>query len=207
MLIPVGEDVSVPVTVVVLGAEPEIWTASLRRLDIDRLRLRIDDGSIVPPPVGTRLIVNAGERTKLPGRLLEIADGELVVSRDAAHATDDRAAPRVRSRLSLRWRLTDLDRARTERWLEGGPDPGPFLVFQGGASLSMSGLRFPCRGPAPAPGSQLLLGLAIGGEERRALGAVRRLDTDGTEVSVAVEFLDLPEATFDALSQFTLDNL
>ncbi|MEQ1570145.1 MAG: PilZ domain-containing protein [Myxococcota bacterium] len=207
MLIPVGEDVAVPVTVVALGDEPEIWTAVVRRLEVDSMRIRITTPGAAPR-LGLRLIVNAGERTKLPGRVLSIEpDGELVASRDQAHATDDRAAPRVISRTELRWRETTRDRAEADPWLRGGDDPGGFTTFRGGASLSMSGVRFPCRGPLPAIDAQLLIALSLQGEEYRALGVVRRVDPEGADPAIGVEFLELPESTFDALSEFTLRNL
>ena len=207
MLIPVGEEVSVPVGVVVLRGEPEIWSAVLVRLDNDTLRLRVTSPPNATPQLGVRLIVHA-DRTKLPGRILAIEDQELVVSRDRAPATDDRAAPRVMSHLSVRWRVAGADaRTDAQSWLAGGPDPGPFVVFRGGASLSMSGMRFDAKSVAPPVGSELLLELSLGGEPWRALGAVRRVDEDGGSTAIGVEFLELPEGTFDALSEFTLKNL
>lgn len=202
MLIPVGEEVAVPVTVVVLGAEPEVWRGTLRRLDEGTVRLEVRDGDV---PVGARLVVTAGDRTKLSGRVLSRGDdGVLVVSRDGAHASDDRAAPRVAAMLELRWRAAGTD----EGWVRGGPDPGPFIRFRGPADLSLSGLRFDCEGAAPRLGQRLLLDLGLDAARRhRALGAVRRADPVGERTEVGIEFVDLPEATFDALSDYTLRNL
>jgi hypothetical protein len=207
MLIPVGEAVSVPVGVVVLRGEPEIWSAVLVRLDNDTLRLQITSPPNVRAEPGVRLIVHA-DRTKLPGRVLAIEGDELVVSRDRAPPTDDRAAPRVMSHLSLRWRVSNADRrSEAEAWLAGGPDPGPFVVFRGGASLSMSGMRFDAKSVAPGVGAELLVELQLGGEPWRARAAVRRVDEDNGATAIGVEFLELPESTFDALSEFTLRNL
>ncbi|MEZ4235527.1 MAG: hypothetical protein R3F59_05065 [Myxococcota bacterium] len=41
----------------------------------------------------------------------------------------------------------------------------------------------------------------------RALGAVRRIEAGHERILLGVEFVDLPESTFDALSDYTLRNL
>jgi hypothetical protein len=129
----------------------------------------------------------------------------LVVAREPAHPTDDRSAPRIEGVVDVRWRLADHDGAR---WLAGGPDPGPFVAFRGAADVSLSGIRFDCTGHAPDLGASVLVDLGLDGRNRhRALGTVRRVEPVGDRVLVAMEFLDLPETTFDALSDFTLRNL
>ncbi|MEQ1504466.1 MAG: PilZ domain-containing protein [Myxococcota bacterium] len=202
MLIPVGEAVALPVTVVVLGPEPEVWQGTLTRLDVDTLRIRVTDAGI---SVGTRIIVTAPDRTKLPGRVLAVDGGEWVVSRDGAHPTDDRSAPRIAAPITLRWRLADRG---APRWIRGGADPGAFVRFCGPADLSLSGVRFGWIGDPPTLGASILVELALDDlGAHRAIGAVRRVEPVGEELLVAVEFVDVPEATFDALSDFTLRNL
>ncbi|MEZ4242110.1 MAG: PilZ domain-containing protein [Myxococcota bacterium] len=204
MLIPVGEEVSVPVTVVVLGPEPEVVSARLCRLEEGELLVEMSR----PAPVGTRVIVTAGDRIKLPGRVLDEQDGRWVVSREGVRATDDRAAPRFATVLDLRWRVAEAD---GPRWIAGGTDPGPFVSFQGPADLSLSGLCFDCSGLVPQVGTQLLLALALAPDHperrHRALGAVRRIEAGHERILLGVEFVDLPESTFDALSDYTLRNL
>jgi hypothetical protein len=203
LLIPVGEEVSVPVTIVVLGPEPEVVSGLLRRLDVDTLHLEVGGRAA---PLGTRLIVTAGDRVKLPGRVLGSAVDRWVVSREGARPSDDRAAPRFATMLEVRWRVAAQGQ---ERWVGGGPDPGPFVAFQGPADLSLSGLCFGCDDRVPPVGSHLLLDLRLGPDDRRhrAIGAVRRIETEADRTQIGVEFVDLPEATFDALSDYTLRNL
>lgn len=205
MLIPVDQDIELPVTVVLLSPEPEILQATLRRMEYEELRLEVPAGT-TEPPVGSRLIVNAGERTKLTGRVLSTAGVRWVISRDGTHATDDRAAPRVRSRIRLRWRPATEP---FDPWLTGGSDLPAAFSFDGGGDLSLSGVRFDLRGsdtPAPAFGDRLFIELLLGRGAYRVLGIVRRVEGPPNR-SVAVEFLDVPEETFDALSQFTLDHI
>jgi hypothetical protein len=203
MLIPVGEDVTVPVTVVVLGPEPEVVGGTLRRLEVDTLLLDVPG---VMLRVGVRLIVTAGDPVKLPGRVLEAAGGLWIVSRDDPRPADDRGAPRFATLLDLRWRVADRTQ---ERWIAGGPDPGPFESFNGPADLSVTGVSFDCEGPPPQIGARLLLDLALDddGQRYRALGAVRRVEARGRRSQLGVEFVDLPESTFEALSDCTLRNL
>jgi hypothetical protein len=216
MLIPVGEDVSVAVTVVLLGPSPEFREAELVRLDVETLRLRLLGDGGPAPAVGTRLIVNAAERTKLQGKVLAVDAGGIVVSRDRVSATDDRAAPRVLSHVELRWRGVDSE-AASASWLAGGADPGPFVTFRGGADLSLSGVRIPTTSRPPPVGGRVWVELALGGERHRILGIVRRVEQNDRASELArvneaglafgVEFVELPEPTFDALSDFTLRNL
>lgn len=206
MLIPVGEDTDFPVTLVLLSPEPEILHAKLRRLEQDELRIEVPGGTPAPA-LGTRLIVNAAERTKLTGRLLAAEGTVWSVSRDRMHATDDRAAPRVRSRIRLRWRHAVEP---FEAWLAGAEDPAPYTSFSGGGDLSLSGVRFDL-GDAPTThlpefGDKLYIELLVAGGAHRALGIVRRVEP-APNLSVAIEFLEVPESTFDALSEFTLDHL
>jgi hypothetical protein len=250
MLIPVGEEVAVPVTVVVLGPEPEVLRALLRRLEVDTLQVEITPSGLAVarstsdreplPPLGTRLIVTAGDRVKLPGRILGSRGDRWVVSREGARASDDRAAPRFAAVLKVRWRVAGAEGGgprrqagpSDEKWLTGGPDPGPFVDFRGPADLSLSGVGFDCTSLVPPVGARLLIELHLssegpvslperpvdpratapttagaGGARHRAIGAVRRIDVVGERTQVGVEFVELPEATFDALSDYTLRNL
>lgn len=219
MLIPVGEDVSIPVTVVLLGTEPDVTSGELKRLDWDSFRICIFKGgstSPLEPTSGTRIIVTVGDRTKLAGRVIALEGKTAIVSRDPTHASDDRAAPRVMAVLTVRWRVSEGDSAA---WVAGGPDPGPFTIFRGTADVSMSGIRFVC--PVVVPiGARLMLDLELktGSEQQnhRVIGIVRRVETlDGKAVqggieqrhAIGVEFLDLTEPALDALSDFTLENL
>ena len=208
MLIPVGEDVSVPVTIVVLGSEPEVLRAVLRRFEVDAMHLELlaRPATERSSEVGLRIIVTADNRIKLPGRVLQSDGDRWIVSREAPRATDDRAAPRFAALIEVRWRVAN---AGTTDWVRGGPDPGPFVAFQGHADLSINGIFFACNALVPPVGTRLLIDLSLdGGRNRhRVLGAVRRIATTDERTQIGVEFVDVPESTFDALSDHTLKHL
>ena len=203
MLIPVDADVDVAVTVVVLGEAVAVAFGRLVRLEQETLQLIVPDP---PIPVGARLVVTVGDRTRLPGRVIEVGDGgRLRVSRDGAHAVDDRAAPRVTGNVPARWR-TAGDEA--EAWITGGPHPGPFQAVAGEIEVSVSGMLLGPAGPPPPVGARVLLELEFEpGEPSRAVGIVRRNATRDGRPHVGIEFVELPESTLDALSAFTLERL
>jgi PilZ domain len=218
MVIPVGEATHVPVALVLLPADlgpepgageaPRFLNGTLIRLEPDVLRLAVPAGTPAPP-LGMRVIVSAGERTKMTGKLLAVDADGWTVSRDQMRATDDRAAPRVRSRIQLRWRHADPH--RTQDWLSGADDEeASYSRFGGGGDLSLSGIRVDVSvdptTETPQFGDRLFIELMVGGATRRVLGVVRRVE-EGERTSVAIEFLEVPEATFDALSDYTLRNL
>lgn len=203
MLIPVGVDVSVPVSVVVLGEAVDVLAGTLVRLEEDRLHLVVRTRGLSE---GTRLVVTVRDRTRLTGKVLRADDDHLVVSRDAAHTADDRAAPRVTGTVVARWRAVGDD---APAWLAGGEDPGPFVAFHGAAEVSVSGMLLGVDAAmAPPVGARLLLELTLGdGAPERAIGIVRRHARFGARARVAIEFAELPEGMLEALSTFTLANL
>lgn len=197
MLVPMGEDVAIPVTVVVVGDGADVRSGVLRRMEPETVRLWLPE----PLPVGARVVLAVGERTTLSGRVLLHERDLYVVSRDAARTPDDRAAPRVRGPAAVRWCLGE---DTTARWINGGPDTAAFFSQRGEVEVSVSGMSFPAGGTLPT-GTLLLLEVTLEHQPTwRAQGVVRRADAAGT---VAVEFLRLSEPAFDALSDFTLQRV
>ena len=203
MLIPVGETVAVPVTVILLASEAGVCRGTLVRLDSDQFRVIVPGREV---PTGARLIV-ALHRTKLQGRVTS-SEGDLkIVARDPdPGAADDRAAPRVTGTIEVRWRIGSGEESR---WIAGGPDPGPFAAVLTETDLSVSGLRLALGADPPPVGAVLLLRLALdaGPPNHRALGIVRRIEPPDSNPFVAIEFLEASESTLDALSAFTLYHL
>lgn len=197
MLVPMDEDVAIPVTVVVVGEGADVRPGVLRRMEPDSVRLWLPE----PVAVGTRLVLAVGERTTLSGRV-RLVDGDLhLVSRDTARNPDDRAAPRVRGSGVVRWRIGEDS---SGRWLNGGPDTGACFTQRGPVEVSVSGMLFQAGGTVPS-GTQLLLEVQLEDQSSwRAHGVVRRSDPAGM---VAIEFLRLSETAFDALSDFTLQRV
>lgn len=198
MIIPLGEDVAIPVTVVIVGDAPDVRPGVLRRLQAEELHLWLPQ----PLPEGQRVVLAVGERTTLSGRVVRTEGDLMVVTRDRVRASDDRAAPRVEGRAKTRWTTgDDPDGA----WIAGGSDPGPFATLDGPVELSLSGMLIEV-GQALPLGARVLIELDLDelGAGLRALGAVRRVDGGKT---LAIEFLRLSERTFDALSEFTLERV
>ena len=95
-------------------------------------------------------------------------------------------------------------------WIAGGRDPGPFTAILTETDLSVSGLRVALGDEPPSVGTILLLRLSLERDNPgyRALGIVRRIEAgQATHPFVAIEFLELPESTLDALSTYTLHHL
>lgn len=197
MLVPMDEDVAVPVTVVVVGDSADVRPGVIRRMEADSVWLWLPE----PLQIGCRVVLAVGERTTLSGRV-RLADGDVyVLSRDAVRNPDDRAAPRVRGSAAIRWRMGDDP---TGGWLNGGPDTGAHFSQRGPVEVSVSGMLFQAGGSVPN-GTQLLLEVTLEGQPTwRAQGVVRRSDPAGM---VAVEFLRLSETAFDALADFTLQRV
>lgn len=196
MLVPMEQDVAIPVTVVVVGDQADVRSGVLRRMESDQVRVWLPN----PLPVGARVVLAVGERTTLSGRVLARDRDVHVVSRDTARSPDDRAAPRVRGSATTRWRLgEDVDGS----WLNGGPDTGAFFTHQGAVEISVSGMLLDVGGSVPR-GTTVLLEVTLDGQAPwRAHGIVRRVDPG----AIAIEFLRLSETAFDALSEFTLERV
>ncbi len=214
MLIPVDVPVAVPITAVVLApdpadAPPVVTSGELVRLGADRFVVRLS----VPLPSGARVVVALGEGSKLAGRVIgEEVDG-VAISRDVSRANEVRSGPRVSIRVALRWLPRGAD---GPEWLRGGPDPAPFRSLRGLANVSVSGIRVHMPGPAPHLGATLLLdvvplperaGALSPGAAFRAAGVVRRVEGSRSRPTVGIEFVDLPDATSDALLELTLRRL
>ena len=214
MLILVDAQVAVPITAVVLasdlsGATPTISSGELVRLGADRFVVRLD----VPLPPGAQLVVALADGSKLAGRVIgEEADG-VAISRDLTRGSDERSGPRVSVRVALRWRSRGVD---DPGWLAGGADPAPFRSLRGRADVSVSGIRVNMPGPAPQIGATLMLDVAplperagapYPGAAFRVVGVVRRVEGSRSRPTVGIEFVDLPDATSDALTELTLRRL
>ncbi|MCB9684807.1 MAG: PilZ domain-containing protein [Alphaproteobacteria bacterium] len=198
MLVPLGEEVAVPITVVIVGDVPDVRPGVLRRLLAEQVHVWLAE----PLTEGQRVVLAVGDRTTLSGRVVSREGDVMVVSRDRVRATDDRAAPRVRGRAVTRWIVGDDPDGD---WLAGGPGPDGFDALDGEVELSLSGMRIVVGRSLPV-GTRVLVELELAGlgGGLRALGAVRRVD-GGT--SLAIEFLRLSEVAFDALSDFTLQHV
>jgi hypothetical protein len=172
MLVPMGEDVAIPVTVVVVGDGADVRSGVLRRMEPETVRLWLPE----PLPVGARVVLAVGERTTLSGRVLLHERDLYVVSRDAARTPDDRAAPRVRGPAAVRWCLGE---DTTARWINGGPDTAAFFSQRGEVEVSVSGMSFPAGGHAPhrhapAAGGDPRAPAHVAGSGRRAARGRRR---------------------------------
>ena len=186
MLVDADSDVDVPVVLAVVGARLEVVEARLVRLTADRVFLLAP----ATPAPGARVIVTV-DRNKLLGKVLDAhPDGRLEIARDGAHASDDRAAPRVRGRMSVRWR----------ELRDGGP--GQTGSFDGTTELSVSGMLLPTC--ACAVGTRLELELRLGSASPiRAIAIVRRHD----QGAAGVEFAQLDDEAADGLADFTIAHL
>ncbi len=214
MLILVDAPVAVPITAVVLASDPTVSTpvissGQLVRLAADKFVVRLG----VPLPSGAQVVVALAEGSKLAGRVIgEEADG-VAISRDVTRASEERSGPRVAIRVAMRWRSRGAD---GPTWVRGGPDPAPFRSLRGRADVSVSGIRVSMPGPAPQLGATLLLdvvplperaGAPYPGAAFRAAGVVRRVEGSRSRPTVGIEFVDLPDATSDALAELTLRRL
>jgi hypothetical protein len=184
MLIGVDQPLSIRITLVVVGEELEVFDATLVRLLADRLLVRTP----LDLPVGTRVIARLGDGDHIAGRVLDRSEGEIAISKDLGRVSDARAAPRATGELAVRWRL-DRPNAR-------------FRAISGPSEVSISGIRFETPLPGPEVGDPVRLEID---REHLARGIVRRVShLSSARVSVAVELVDVPEATLDVLSDFTL---
>lgn len=186
MLVDADRDVDVSVILTVVGATLDVVEARLVRLSGDRMFLVAP----VTPAAGTRVIVTL-DRSRLLGTVLDAhADGRLEIARDGAHASEDRAAPRVRGRLRARWR----------ELREGGP--GQTGTFEGETDISVSGMLLPSC--TCALGARVRIELELGpAAPIRAIAIVRRHDRG----AAAVEFAQLDDEAADGLADFTIAHL
>lgn len=204
MLIPTDGPIEIPVTLTVVGATLTVTTASLVRLDGDELELVTHGLRLV---AGERVIVGVDARTHLRGRVLATGAGAWArISRDGAHAVQDRAAPRVVADVQVEWRRADGEGGTDERrWLAGGRDRFASRWFTGPLELSVSGLLLPTGDGEPPPiGARLRLELRLPEHGRlRVIGIARRHDRG----AVGVEFVEIGDDAADQLSAFTLAHL
>lgn len=204
MVLLTDSPVNAPVTVTLLGRTLVVTTASLVRLAEDEVELVAPSLEL---EVGARVILTVDARTRLHGRVLaKGCEGRVTVSRDGAHADDDRSAPRVMAKVHVSWRLAaDRDDRRSEQaWLDGGVDPRPFTVYDGLVDLSVSGILLPPGGAPPPPvGARLRIELRLYDDEPvRVIGVARRHDPSGGRVGV--EFVEIGDSDAAHLSAFTL---
>lgn len=171
------------VQVMVAGDRPHVFDAALIRHDGGTVTLRAPE--LVP--VGARIIVIEG-RTKILGRCTAAADGVITATAQWERATDDRSSPRV-------------DVPCRVRFAFGGGDWAEALSP---VNVALSGVRFTTSSPAPAVGDRVALWLVFEGAdaEWQATALARRVDA-GPPSSVAVEFIDVPDAALEFLSEHT----
>lgn len=138
--------------------------------------------------VGARIIVIEG-RTKLLGRCTAVADGVLTADVQWERATDARSSPRVDLPCRVRFAGKDGVVADTESPI----------------NVALSGVRFNTTHTPPSVGDRVALWLSFEapGAEWEAAALTRRVDPDGGTWAVAVEFIDLPDAALEFLSDHT----
>jgi hypothetical protein len=193
-------DVEIPVMVVLIEDPVAVVPAVLLRLEPAELSLRLDTAGA---SVGERVVAAAGSTT-LPGRITAIDGPILTVTRTGLHGSDDRAAPRVKAPVQLAW-WTDGDPAA---WLAGAAATGPRRVASGD-DVSLSGVRFTVAAEPPVVGDRLMLEAEInpGQAPHRLVAVVRRCWASVGEWTVAVSFVEMDEATAEALLDLTLQKL
>lgn len=184
MTIPLGEDVELPVTVVLLGDPVAVLQATLVRLEAEAFHLRADPAI----EVGRRLVASAAT-LKLSGQVFALHGATAHVRRAAVHGTDDRAAPRVFAPRSLRWRSGD-------RWADAAI-----------ADLSVAGVRFTASTPAPPLGERVEFALRLGAAVHAIRGLVRRSEATPAGCEVAAEFAEMSDDASDAIADLTLRSL
>jgi hypothetical protein len=190
MDIPVGQDVEIPVRLVLVGEPFALVPAVLLRVDATALRLRVDPSG--GATLGRRAVVAFADQ-KLPGRITAVDGPNIALAREEAHGTDDRAAPRVHAPLTITWWRASDPSARREAEAD---------------DLSVSGLRFAVSSDPPSSGESVVLTARLGGKEaHRLVAVVRRVAPVDGGWSIAAEFADMDEAAFEALSDLTLANL
>lgn len=193
-------NVEIPVMVVLIEDPVAVVPAVLLRLEPAELSLRLDTAGA---SVGERVVASSGSAT-LPGRITAIDGPILTVARTGLHGSDERAAPRVTAPVQLAW-WTDGEPAA---WLAGAAATGPRRVASGD-DVSLSGVRFTVAAEPPAIGDRLLLEAELnpGQTPHRLVAVVRRCWASAGKWTVAVGFVEMDDATVEALFDLTLQNL
>ena len=173
-----------PIQLLLAGDLPHVVDAMLIAYDGATVTLRTSE--VVE--VGSRLIVIEG-RTKLIGKCTSAAEGVLTADVQWERATDARSSPRVD--LACRIRFAGND--------------GVVADAETGINVALSGVRFNTTHTPPSVGDRVALWLSFDapGAEWEAAALTRRVDRDGGTWAVSVEFIDLPDAALDFLSEHT----
>lgn len=198
MTIPIGQVVEHEAFVVLLEEPVSVVAGVLVRLDEDAFAIRLAAGGAT---IGGRLVVTVGSE-RLAGRVTAIAGDLVSVARTGVHGTDDRACPRVGAEVPLRWRRA----APGDGWRDASDDAVREAMSDG---VSVSGVSFDVDADPPTVGERLRIdaGLEPGAAASAILAIVRRVVPMRGGWSVAVEFVDMDEAAFDALTDLTLSHL
>jgi hypothetical protein len=174
----------IPVTVVILGQMPIVLRGTLVATADAEFTVDIDGPGAT---LGSRIVV-AGAQAKLAGQITALVANRATVARTDVHGTDDRGAPRVSAPVSLVWRRGD------DPWRPASAD-----------DVSISGARFLTQSEPPAVGDKITLALALGPGRRHQVDAlVRRSGASANGYTIGVEFLEVDDATSDALTDLTL---
>jgi len=213
MLMPVGEDVRIPVDVVFPTLVPlRMVPGWITRRDGDVIHLELAE----PTPVvseGTRIILDGGrsQGERVLARTVGEASGaRMVVSYESTSVSDQRASGRTSGLVDLGYRvIRDDEPELVRRWLEDGwalPDPRAWDRPEPEVEFSLSGLKFRDV-PRCSVGERLLIEMLLPTTATvwRCTGRVRRVDEveDGQQ-DVADEFVDLGEDVQDALIHYIL---
>lgn len=191
MSIAFDKDIEVEAFVVLLDDPIAVVSGVLLWVGAERYRLRLDAPHLAP---GMRLLVTVGTE-RLPGRIEAIEGSVFSVARTEVHGTDDRACPRVGAQFPLVWSLI-------------GPPSGPARAAMS-EGVSVSGVNFDVAVDPPAVGARLHIEATLtpGAAASPIEAIVRRAQATASGWSIGVEFVDMEEATFDALTDLTLQYL
>lgn len=208
MLLPLGEDIRVEVDVL-FPTRVELFAVSGAILRREEDHLVVELAEPVVLEVGTRVLLDAGPEggLRLRGRVLQATGVCLRVQVSGAVSSDARSSGRTVG--GLRVRLSpSLGGDAARRWIEEGfalpaaeawPEALPDVEF------GMTGLWLDVPAGTPLHG-KLLLSMQACGDSTwyRATALLRRVEPAGPATGVALEFLDVPEDTADALVRCAL---
>lgn len=190
MSIAFDKDIEVEAFVVLLDDPIAVVSGVLLWVGAERYRLRLDSPHLA---AGMRLLVTV-DTDRLPGRIEAIEGSVVTVARTEVHGTDDRACPRVGAQFPLVWSVVGAASGARAAMSEG---------------VSVSGVNFDVAVDPPAVGARLHIEATLtpGAVASPIEAIVRRAQPTATGWSVGVEFVDMDEATFDALTDLTLQYL